>query len=120
MTKWPSQRRAISVAAIGLGIALVGYALSVRAQERPVNGASTAAALFDTPAGKEKDDYDGRLKKIEAAIAVINNRLGRMVQQPTLNNSIEKRLEELERQVVLLERQIEGLQRRIQKVELKK
>jgi len=104
-----------------LGSAALGiYALSAWAQEKPVQRVHAVGAFVDAPAGKETLDFDGRFNQIEAAVLVLSNRLGRMVQQPTQNNSVEKRLADLERQVALLERQMDALQRRLQRVELKK
>ena len=119
---WRQQRIKINIIlAVGLFGAGAGlYVLRVYAQETPAINTNAAAILFDASPNKETLDFNGRFNQIEFAVSILSNRLGRMIQQPTQNNCIEKRLTDLERQIALLMRQVDTLQRRVQRVEMKK
>ena len=121
MKKWLRQPGAGIVLAVSLAGAALGiHTGSAGAQEKTARGADAAAELFGAPGGKETLDFVSRLNQIEAAVVVLSNRLGRMVQQPTPNNSIETRLAELERRMDQLERQEQQNNRRLLAVERKK
>ena len=124
MNSWLQRRGWGGFIVMLLGCVALGlvYVVSVCAQEKTDSGSSAAAALFGPPpsVGKAAPDPAVRCDQLESAVILLSNRLGRMVQQPTENNSVEKRLANLEQRVTQLERQMDALQRRVQRVELKK
>ncbi len=80
----------------------------------------TAVESMDGEARKAVENVEKRLKGVESSLEVVEARLGRAVQTPTLSHNIERRLQEVERRLTKIERdlkQLDSLARDVKRME---
>jgi predicted nucleic acid-binding Zn-ribbon protein len=61
-----------------------------------------------------------RLDKLEKRTGELETRLGRPLQTPTAMNSVERRLQNLEKKIATLERDLDQLDSRVKRLEAKR
>lgn len=89
--------------------------------ERPESGRATDTIFGPrAPADRPGGPMEGRIKDLEKAIESIEARLGRTVQPPTLSNSFERRLQDLEKRMAALERDFKRMDERVRKLEIRR
>lgn len=67
------------------------------------------ADVVDAEARKKVADVEKRLKAAESSLEVVESRLGRATQPPTLTRNFERRVQELERRLDAIERELKKM-----------
>lgn len=70
---------------------------------------SARSGAVDLEARKKVTDVEKRLKAAESSLEVVESRLGRFVQPPTLTRNFERRMQEVERRLDAIERDLKKL-----------
>ena len=92
------------------------------AQDERSDGGRATDSIFGprVPAERAGGALEERIKELEKAIESIEARLGRTVQPPTLSNSFERRLQDMEKRLAALERDFKRMDERVRRLETRR
>ena len=116
----PAQVLALGLAACALWLGMPA-GLRGAQDDRPEAGRATDTIFGPrTAADRSGGAMEERIKALEKALESVEARLGRTVQPPTLSNSFERRLQDLEKRLATLERDFKRMDERVRRLETRR
>lgn len=76
-----------------------------------------APAAAPAPGAAGARDVGNRLEALEKSLGMVEARLGRAMQTPSLSNNIERRLQDLEKRLAALDRNLKRMDESLRKLE---